>query len=153
MIINTIRRFYAGYGSPTVWNQNQNFNITNGNTTVCLPVGTNTSQTPLQNGLGPITVGIVRVKTEAAGTLVNTGNLYPNASLFRVIQIIGDDGSSNQVQLYQGDAAQTAANVNVDYFYEFATDLPLANVNVVINVQNINATGNAVMSVEVAAGP
>ena len=84
---------------------------------------------------------------------MNTGNSYPNATLFRIVSITADDASSNTVQLYQGDSAQTTANQNFDYFWEFATDLPLANINVTINVQNVNSTGNAVMSVEVAGGP
>ncbi|SRR6266704_2424136 len=150
-IINSIKKVYAGFGSPSVYFANQNFNITNGNTTVSLPVGANVQTN--QFGQGPVTVGIVRVKTESVGTLINTGNLYPNASLIRVLNIWGDDGSSNVVQIYSGDAAAGVANINIDEKFEFAVDLPLANINVAINITNINSTGNAVMSVEVAAGP
>jgi hypothetical protein len=150
-IIQTVKKMYPGLGSPTVYFQNQNFNITNGNTTVSCPVGSNVQTN--QIGIGPVTCGIVRVKTEGIGTLINTGNLYPNATLLRVLNIWGDDGSSNVVQLYEGDTTQTSANMNIDRIYPFFTDLPLANINVSLNVQNINSTGNAVMSVEVAAGP
>jgi hypothetical protein len=150
-IIQTVKRIYAGLGSPTVYFQNTNFNITNGNTTVSCPVGSNVQTN--QSGSGPVTCGIVRVKSEGIGTLINTGNLYPNATLCRVLNIWGDDGSSNVVQFYEGDAVQTVANLNIDRIYFFNSDLPLANINVAINVQNINSTGNAVFSVEVAAGP
>ena len=143
MIVNTIKGWYAGGASPTTYAVNQNFNITNGNTVVSMAVG----------GLGPTRCGMVRVKSEAVGTLINTGNLYPNAALLRVLTITGDDGNSNTVLLYTGDASASAANQNIDEIYEFSCDLGLANVNVTINVTNINATGNAVMSVEVAAGP
>jgi len=150
-ISNTIKNVYAGFGSPTVYFSNQNFNITNGNTTVSLPVGANVQTN--QQGTGTVRVGLVRVKTESVGTFINTGNLYPNAALIRVLNIWGDDGSSNVVQLYSGDAVAGVANINIDEYYEFSCDLPLANINISINVTNINATGNAVMSVEVAAGP
>lgn len=150
-ITNTIKNWYPGGGSPSVYFANQNFNITNGNTVVSLPVGANVQTN--QFGQGPVRVGFVRVKTEAPGTFINTGNLYPNASLIRVLTITGDDAASNTVQLYSGDAAAGAANQNIDEIFEFSCDLALANVNVTINVTNINATGNAVMSVEVAAGP
>ena len=150
-IINTIRGWYAGGGSPSVYFSNQNFNITNGNTTVSMPVGSNVQTN--QSGQGPVRVGFVRVKTEQVGTLINTGNLYPNAALIRILNIWGDDGNSNTVQLYAGDGAAAAANQNIDEIFEFSCDMLLQNVNVAINVTNINSTGNAVMSVEVAAGP
>ena len=150
-IINTVKKIYGGFGSPTVYYSNANFNITSGNTTVSIPVGSNVQTN--QQGIGPGTVGVVRVKTEGSGTFVNTGNVYPNAQLTRVVAIIGDDGASNQVLLYSGDTNIAIPNMNMDSYYEFMCDLPLANVNVIINVMNINATGNAVMSVEVAAGP
>jgi len=114
-------------------------------------VGSNVQTNQL--GKGPVTVGIVRVKTEQVGTLINTGNLYPNAALIRVLNIWGDDGNSNTVQLYPGDASAAVANQNLDQKYEFACDMLLQNVNVAINITNINSTGNAVMSVEIAAGP
>src|ERR1700675_1379943 len=142
-IVNTVKGWYAGGASPTTYAVNQNFNITNGNTVVSMAVG----------ALGPSRCGMVRVKTEALGTFINTGNLYPNAALVRVLTITGDDGNSNTVLLYTGDAAAGAANQNIDEIYEFSSDLGRANVNVTINVTNINATGNAVMSVEVATGP
>jgi hypothetical protein len=150
-ITNTIKNWYPGGGSPSVYFANQNFNITNGNTTVSLPVGANVQSN--QQGQGPVRVGYVRVKTESVGTFINTGNVYPNASLIRVLNIWGDDGSSNVVQIYSGDAAATVSNMNIDECFEFSVALLLANINVSINVTNINATGNAVMSVEVAAGP
>jgi hypothetical protein len=150
-IINTVRKWYAGGGSPSVYFANQNFNITNGNTTVSCPVGSNVQ--PNQFGKGPISVGYVRVKTEGIGTLVNTGNLYPNAALIRVLNIWADDGNSNTVMLYSGDGAGAAANQNIDECYEFSCDMLCQNINVAINVTNINSTGNAVMSVEVACGP
>jgi len=151
MIINTIKKWYAGGGSPTVYFSNQNFNITNGNTTVSCPVGANVQTN--QSGIGPVTVGMVRVKTEQCGSFVNTGNTYPNAQIARVIAITGDDAASNTVLLYTGDTNIAVANANFDIIYEFSCDLALANVNVIINVLNVNSTGNAVMSVEVAAGP
>lgn len=150
-IINTIKRTYAGKGSPTVYFSNQNFNITNGNTTISCPVGSNVQ--PNQLGKGPISVGAVRVKTEQVGTLINTGNLYPNAAIIRILNIWGDDGNSNTVQLYPGDAGAAVANQNIDEFFEFSCDMLCQNINIAINVTNINSTGNAVMSVEVAAGP
>ena len=150
-IINTVRRLYAGLGSPSVFFTNQNFNITNGNTTVSCPVGSNVQTN--QYGQGPVTCGMVRVKTEQCGSLVNTGNLYPNASVARVIAITGDDAASNTILLYAGDQNIAVPNANIDMVYEFNSDLPLANINVIINVSNVNSTGNAVMSVEVAAGP
>lgn len=150
-IINTIKRLYAGFGSPTVYFANTNFNITNGNTTVACPVGSNVQTNQL--GIGPVTVGYVRVKTEQCGTFVNTGNVYPNTQLARVIAITGDDAASNTVLLYSGDTNIAVANANFDMYYHFNSDLPLANVNVIINVLGLNSTGNAVMSVEVAAGP
>lgn len=150
-ILNTIKKWYANGGSPTVYFANQNFNITNGNTTVALPVGSNVQAN--QSGIGPVVVGMVRVKTEQCGTLVNTGNVYPNAAICRVIAITGDDAASNTVLLYQGDTNLAQPNANIDEIFEFSCDLQLANVNVIINITNINSTGNAVMSVEVAAGP
>jgi hypothetical protein len=150
-ITNSVKGWYAGGGSPSVYFANQNFNITNGNTTISCPVGANVQTN--QVGNGPVRVGFVRVKTESVGTFINTGNLYPNAALIRVLNIWGDDGSSNVVQIYSGDASATVANLNIDEIYEFSTDIYFANINVAINVTNINATGNAVMSVEVAAGP
>lgn len=150
-IINTIKNWYAGGGSPSVYFANQNFNITNGNTTVSCPVGTNVQTN--QSGQGPVRVGFLRVKTEAVGTLINTGNLYPNASLIRILNIWGDDGNSNTVMLYSGDGGAAAANQNIDEIYEFSCDMLLQNINVAINCVNINSTGNAVLSVEVAAGP
>ena len=150
-IINSIKKGYPGFGSPSVYFANTNFNITNGNTTISCPVGSNVQTN--QQGTGPVTCGMVRVKTEAVGTLINTGNLYPNAAIIRVLNIWGDDGNSNTVMLYSGDAFAAAANQNIDEFYTFFTDMFLQNVNVAINITNINATGNAVMSVEVAAGP
>lgn len=150
-IINTVKAWYGGGGSPSVYFANSNFNITNGNTTVSMPVGSNVQTN--QQGQGPVRVGFVRVKTEAAGTLINTGNLYPNASLIRILNIWGDDGNSNTVQLYSGDPFGSVANQNIDEIFEFSCDMLLQNVNVAINVTNINSTGNAVMSVEVAAGP
>ena len=151
MIINTIKKWYSGGGSSTVYTSNQNFNITNGNTTICLPVGGNVQTNQIGNG--PVTVGMVRVKTESPGNFVNTGNVYPNATVARVIAIVGDDGNSNQVLLYAGDTNIALPNMNIDCIYEFSCDLQLTNVNVIINVNNVNSTGNAVMSVEVAAGP
>jgi hypothetical protein len=106
-----------------------------------------------QFGQGPVTVGFVRVKTEAPGTLINTGNLYPNTTFARVMAITGDDAASNTVLLYTGDTNIAVPNANIDMIYEWSCDLALANVNVIINVLGVNATGNAVMSVEVAAGP
>lgn len=154
-IVQTIKRIMPGMGSPTVYFANTNFNITNGNTVVSLPVGSNVQTN--QVGIGPITCGIVRIKTEGVGTFINTGNTYPNASLFRILAISGDDASSNQVNIYEGDPATAGwfitANTNIDKLFYFNTDLPLANVNVVINVTNINSTGNAVFSVEVAGNP
>jgi len=150
-IINTIKKWYAGSGSPTVYFANQNFNITNGNTTVSCPVGSNVQAN--QSGIGPIVCGFVRVKTEQCGTFVNTGNLYPNTQYSRVIAITGDDAASNTVLLYAGDTNIAVANANFDEIFEFSCDLALANVNVIINVLGVNSTGNAVMSVEVAAGP
>ncbi len=150
-IINTVKSWYAGGGSPSVYFANQNFNITNGNTTVSCPVGSNVQTNQL--GQGPVRVGFVRVKTEAVGTLINTGNLYPNAALIRILNIWGDDGNSNTVQLYAGDAGGAVANQNIDEVFEFSCDMLLQNVNVGINITNINSTGNAVLSVEVAAGP
>ena len=154
-IINSVKKMYAGLGSPTVYFANTNFNITNGNTVISLPVGSNVQTN--QSGTGPVTVGIIRIKSEAMGTLVNTGNLYPNATNFRIVAISGDDGASNTVNIYEGDPATAGwfltANTNIDKLFYFNTDLPLANVNVVINMTNINSTGNAVFSVEVAAGP
>lgn len=150
-IINTIKKWYAGGGSPSVYFANQNFNITNGNTTVSCPVGSNVQTN--QQGIGPVTVGFVRVKTEQCGTFVNTGNVYPNTQLARVIAITGDDAASNTVILYNGDTNIAVANANFDMIYEFSCDMLLANVNVIINVLGLNSTGNAVMSVEVAAGP
>jgi len=150
-IINTVRNWYPSGGSPSVYFQNNNFNITNGNTTVSMPVGSNVQTN--QSGQGPVRVGFVRVKTEAVGTFINTGNLYPNAALIRILNIWGDDGNSNTVQLYAGDGGASAANQNIDEIFEFSCDMLLQNVNIAINVTNINATGNAVMSVEVAAGP
>jgi hypothetical protein len=151
MIINTIKKWYTGGGSSTVYFANQNFNISNGNTTISCPVGGNIQTN--QVGGGPVTVGYVRVKTEAAGNFINTGNVYANASVARVIAIVGDDGNSNQVLLYAGDTNVALPNVGIDCIYEWSCDLQLTNVNVIINVSNVNATGNAVMSVEVAAGP
>jgi hypothetical protein len=150
-IINSIKKVYAGFGSPSVYFTNQNFNITNGNTTISCPVGSNVQ--PNQSGQGPVTVGLVRVKTEAVGTLINTGNTYPNAAIIKILNIWGDDGNSNTVQLYPGDSGPAVANQNIDEYFEFNTDFLLQNVNIAINVTNINSTGNAVMSVEVAAGP
>lgn len=150
-IINTIKNWYPGGGSPTVYFANQNFNITNGNTTISLPVGSNIQTN--QQGIGPVRVGFVRVKTEQCGTFVNTGNTYPNAQIARVMAITGDDGNSNQVILYAGDTNIAVLNANFDQIYEWSCDLLLQNVNVIINVLNVNSTGNAVMSVEVAAGP
>lgn len=150
-IINTIKRVYAGLGSPTVYFANQNFNITNGNTTISCPVGSNVQTN--QQGQGPVTCGLVRVKTEQVGTLINTGNTYPNAALIRILNIWGDDGNSNTVQLYPGDPGASAANQNIDEYFEFNSDFNLQNINIAINITNINSTGNAVMSVEVAAGP
>lgn len=150
-ILNTIKKVYAGYGSPTVYFANQNFNITNGNTTVSCPVGSNVQTN--QQGTGPVTVGMVRVKTEQCGSLVNTGNVYPNACMARVIAVTGDDGASNTILIYTGDTNIAVANANIDEYIEFSVDMALANVNVIINVSNVNSTGNAVMSVEVAAGP
>jgi hypothetical protein len=150
-IINTVRNWYPSGGSPSVYFTNNNFNITNGNTIVSMPVGSNVQTN--QQGMGPVRCGFVRVKTEAVGTLINTGNLYPNAALIRILNIWGDDGNSNTVQLYAGDGAAAAANQNIDEIFEFNCDMLLQNVNIAINVTNINATGNAVMSVEVAAGP
>ena len=150
-IINTVKTMYPGLGSPTVYFTNANFNITNGNTTISLPVGLNVQTN--QIGIGPVRVGIVRVKSESMGTLINTGNTFPNASLLRVLNIWGDDGNSNTVQLYPGDSGAAVANQNIDEYFEFNTDFLLQNVNIAINVTNINSTGNAVMSVEVAAGP
>jgi hypothetical protein len=150
-IINTIKGWYTGGGSSSVYFSNQNFNITNGNTTVSMPVGSNVQNN--QIGQGPVRVGYVRVKTEQVGTLVNTGNLYPNAAIIRILNIWGDDGNSNTVQLYAGDGSAAAANQNIDEIFEFSCDMLLQNVNIAINITNINSTGNAVMSVEVAAGP
>lgn len=150
-ITNTIKAWYGGGGSPSVYFSNQNFNITNGNTTISMPVGSNVQTN--QQGQGPVRVGFVRVKTEQVGTLINTGNLYPNAAIIRILNIWGDDGKSNTVQLYPGDASAAPANMNVDEIFEFSCDMLLQNVNVAINITNINSTGNAVMSVEVAAGP
>ena len=150
-ILNTIKRVYAGFGSPTVYFSNVNFNITNGNTTISCPVGSNVQTNQL--GTGPVSVGLIRVKTEACGTLVNTGNVYPNTSLARVIAIVGDDAASNQILMYAGDTNIAVANANIDEYFEFSVDMALANVNVIINVLGVNSTGNAVMSVEVAAGP
>lgn len=150
-IINSIKLWYAGGGSPTVYFANQNFNITNGNTTVACPVGSNVQTN--QSGIGPCRVGFVRVKSEQCGTFVNTGNTYPNAQVCRVIAITGDDGNSNTVLLYSGDTNIAVPNANIDCIYEFSCDLLLQNVNVIINITNVNSTGNAVMSVEVAAGP
>jgi hypothetical protein len=151
MIINTIKKWYTGGGSSSVYFANQNFNITNGNTTISCPVGGNVQTN--QIGGGPVTVGYVRVKTESPGNFINTGNVYPNASVMRVMAIVGDDGNSNQVLLYAGDANIALPNVNIDCIYEWSCDLQLTNVNVILNVSNVNSTGNAVVSVEVAAGP
>lgn len=154
-ILNTIKKMYAGLGSPSVYFANVNFNITNGNTVISLPVGANVQTN--QVGQGPVTVGIVRIKTESVGTLINTGNTYINASLFRIVAISGDDAASNTVNIYEGDPATATwflvANTNIDKMFYFNTDLALANVNVILNVNNINSTGNAVFSIEVAAGP
>lgn len=150
-LINTIKRLYAGLGSPTVYFSNANFNIVNGNTTISCPVGPNVQTNQL--GQGPITCGILRVKTEATGTFVNTGNTFPNSTTFRILNIWGDDGNSNTVMVYSGDAFAAAANQNIDEFYVFNTDLALFNVNVSLNVSGVNSGSNAVMSVEVAAGP
>jgi len=151
-IINTIRKWYPSGGSPSVYFTNNNFNITNGNTTVSMPVGSNVQAN--QQGQGPVSCGFVRVKTEAVGTLnVGNGNLFPNAALIRILNIWGDDGNSNTVQLYAGDGSAAAANQNIDEIFEFSCDMLLQNVNIAINVTNINSLGNAVMSVEVAAGP
>lgn len=150
-IINSIKKWYAGGGSPSVYFANQNLNITNGNTTISCPVGGNVQTN--QVGGGPVTVGMVRVKTESPGNFINTGNVYPNSSVMRVIAIVGDDGNSNQVQLYAGDTNLALPNINIDEVFEFSCDLQLTNVNVIINVSNVNSTGNAVVSVEVAAGP
>jgi len=134
-----------------VYFTNNNINVTNGNTTLSMPVGSNVQTN--QQGQGPVRVGFVRIKTEQVGTLINTGNLYPNASLIRVLNIWGDDGNSNTVQLYAGDGSASAANQNIDEIFEFSCDMLLQNVNIAINCTNINSTGNAVVSVEVAAGP
>jgi hypothetical protein len=150
-IINTIKNWYAGGGSPTVYFSNVNFNITNGNTTISCPVGANVQTN--QQGTGPVRVGMVRVKSESPGNFINTGNVFPNASVARVVAIVGDDGKSNQVLLYSGDTNVALPNINIDEIFEFSCDLLLANVNVIINVSNVNSVGNAVMSVEVAAGP
>ena len=150
-IINTIKKWYAGGGSPSVYFANVNFNITNGNTTISCPVGSNVQTN--QQGTGPVTVGFVRVKTEQCGTFVNTGNVYPNTQTARVMAITGDDANSNTVLLYAGDTNIAVPNGNFDMIYEFSCDMLLANVNVIINVLGLNSTGNAVMSVEVAAGP
>ena len=151
MLINTIKKLYAGFGSPTVYFSNQNFNIVNGNTTISCPVGPNVQANQL--GQGPVSVGIVRVKTEGMGTFVNTGNTFPNSTTMRVLNIWGDDGNSNTVLLYSGDGFSAAANQNIDEFYDFNTDFALFNVNVSLNVSGVNSGSNAVMSVEVAAGP
>lgn len=150
-IINTVKSWYAGGGSPSVYFANANFNITNGNTTVSCPVGSNVQTN--QFGTGPVRVGYVRVKTDLCGTFVNTGNVYPNTQLARVVAITGDDANSNTVLLYTGDTNIAVANANFDTIYEFSCDMLLANMNVIINVLGLNSTGNAQMSVEVAAGP
>ena len=150
-LINTIKRLYAGFGSPTVYFSNANFNIVNGNTTISCPVGPNVQANQL--GQGPVTCGMIRIKSEAMGTFVNTGNTFPNNTTMRVLNIWGDDGNSNTVLLYSGDAAAGVANMNIDEFYEFNTDFALFNVNVSLNVSGVNSGSNAVMSVEVAAGP
>lgn len=150
-IINTVKGWYTGGGSSSVYFTNSNVNITNGNTTLSMPVGSNVQTN--QVGMGPVRVGYVRFKTEAIGTLINTGNTYPNAAQIRVLNIWGDDGNSNTVQLYAGDGSAAALNQNIDEIFEFNCDMLLQNVNIAINVQNINSTGNAVISVEVAAGP
>lgn len=151
MIINTIKNWYPGGGSPTVYFANQNFNITNGNTTISCPVGSNIQTN--QQGIGPVRVGFVRVKSESPGNFINTGNVFPNSSVARVVAITGDDGNSNVVLLYAGDTNLALPNTNIDCIYEWSCDLLLQNVNVTINVSNVNSVGNAVMSVEVAAGP
>jgi hypothetical protein len=152
-VINTVKRIYPGLGSPTVYFSNINAAIINGNTTISCPVGSNVQTN--QSGTGPVTCGMVRVKSEWMGTFINTGNVFPNNTQCRVLNIWGDDSSSNVVQLYDGDAFIGAANLNIDRIYFFNSDLPLANINVSLNVQGINSTSatNALFSVEVAAGP
>jgi len=151
-IINTIKGWYGGGGSPTVYFVNNNMNIAQGNTTVSCPVGSNVQNNQL--GIGAVRVGFVRVKVESNASFINTGNVYPNQSCARVIAIIGDDANSNQLQLYGGDTNLAVPNTNFDQIYEFNTDMYLQNVNVLLNVTNTNAgTANYIVSVEVAAGP
>lgn len=140
MIINTIKKWYAGGGSPSVYFSNQNFNITaTGLTNISCPVGINVQ--PNQSMPGPVKVGYTRVKTEANA---------PNFTM-RVAQITGDDGFGNTVLLYGGDGSATTVNMGYDIIEEWSCDLALQNVNIAVNIQSL--TGNATLSVEVAAGP
>jgi hypothetical protein len=152
-IIQTVKRVLPSFGSPTVYFSNINATAINGNTTISCPVGGNVQTN--QSGNGPITSGMVRVKSEWNPTFINTGNTFPNNTQFRVLNIWGDDGNSNVVQLYDGDAFVGAANLNIDRIYFFNSDLALSNVNVAINVQGINSTAatNALVSVEVTGNP
>ena len=141
MIINTVKKWYTGGGSPTVYFANQNFNINaNGVVNVSCPVGSNVQVN--QSMPGPVRCGYFRTKTE--------GNANYTA---RVMSVIGDDGNANQVLLYAGDPVATAANVAYDIIEEFNCDLLLQNINIAINIGGLAANANAVLSVEVAAGP
>lgn len=140
MIINTIKKWYAGGGSPTVYFANQNFNISAaGVINISCPVGLNVQQN--QSGMGPVKVGYTRVKSEQNA---------PNYTL-RVQSITGDDGFGNTVMLYGGDGSASPINMAYDIIEEFSCDLALQNVNIAVNIGTL--TGNAVLSVEVAAGP
>lgn len=129
-IINSIKNYGSGviYGG-TVVNSNVNAACAAGNTTISLAVANINGS----NNSGPRT-GLLRVKTEPGAFGVN--------AQVRVLNVWGDDGNSNVVQFYAGDAFVGAINMNIDEFITFNTDqVPgLVNINVAINV--LNATTN-----------
>lgn len=128
----SMKQVYPGLGSPTAYNTNINAACAAGNTTISIPMGSSVS--------GPISVGMIRVKSEPAAVGVN--------AQLRILDITADDGA-NTVLLRGAETVLHGINQNVDELYEFCSDLALVNVNVAINV--LNNTTN--ISVEVAGGP
>lgn len=123
-ISSSIKKAYAGLGSPGTWVIKQDLPVASGASTVTFPFGQASDAYTTFSGSGPVRQGKVRVKTEA-----------PVAS-FLIVAIVGKTQTGAQVVLYHGDVATAIAGVSsavVDEFQDFVSDAALTEIDVMIN--------------------
>lgn len=108
----------AGYDQ---YSSNVNAACAAGNTTISIPLAV------------ACRCGLLRIKTEPGAFGVN--------AQVRILNIWGDDGAKNTVDLFGGEALVHAINQNIDFSHLWQADSwSLININVAVNV--LTATTN-----------